>query len=210
MRLIFGIAVWVLLVGTFALGDAPPAGATDYLAGLTALEHANYADAVAAMSRAIDADDENPDYRIGRAVGLIFEEKLDDAQKDLRRALKLRPEDRSAKMWLASDVAMHGDWSDTNIFPIAGDAFESAVRQMSHTYGQYFWELAENRRTGFSNEPSAAMKASIAGARAQFPALSQQFAARAEAGLQGSGRGSSAIERCNWLRRKIMPVDLAR
>ncbi len=176
--------------------DASPAGAADYLNGLTALERADYPAAVASMSKAIDADDENPDYRIGRAVGLTFEEKLNDAQKDLKRALKLRPDDSSAKMWLASNVAMHGDWSDSDIYPLAGgDAFDSAVRQMSHTYGQYFWQLAENRRTGFSNVPSDAMKASIASARAQFPTLSQQFAARAEASLQGNGSALSGVIR---------------
>ena len=90
---------------------------------------------------------------------------------------------------------MHGDWSDTNIYPLVGDQFESAVRQMSHVYGQYFWQLAENRRTGFSNEPSDAMKASIAGARAEFPNLSKQFAARTEASLQGSGGALSGVIR---------------
>jgi tetratricopeptide (TPR) repeat protein len=196
MRAIAAVVLWMLFFGAMsARADAPPAGAADYLNGLTALERADYPGAIASMSKAIDADDENPDYRIGRAVGLIFEEKLNDAQKDLNRALKLRPEDRSAKMWLASDVAMHGDWSDTNIYPLVGDQFESDVRQMSHVYGQYFWQLAENRRTGFSNEPSDAMKASIAGARAEFPTLSKQFAARAEASLQGSGNALSGVIR---------------
>ena len=90
---------------------------------------------------------------------------------------------------------MHGDRSDTNIYPLTGDQFESAVRQMSHIYGQYFWQLAENRRTGFSNEPSEAMEASIAGARAEFPDLSKQFAALAEASLQGSGNALSGVIR---------------
>jgi tetratricopeptide (TPR) repeat protein len=196
MRAIAVVVFWMLIFGVaVARADAPPAGAADYLGGLTAFEHADYPGAVASMSKAIDADDENPDYRIGRAVGLIFEEKLNDAQKDLKRALKLRPDDRSAKMWLATDVAMHGDWSDTNIYPLTGDEFESNVRHMSHVYGQYFWELAENRRTGFSSQPTDAMKASLAGARAQFPTLSKQFAARAEASLQGNGNALSGVIR---------------
>ena len=84
----------------FARADAPPAGAGDYLSGLTAPEAADYPAAVASMSKAIDADDENPDYRIGRAVGLIFEEKLNDAQKDLNCALEA-----SARRSLGEDVA---------------------------------------------------------------------------------------------------------
>jgi hypothetical protein len=55
MRLISAMAVSLLLfLATSARADTPPAGAGDYLEGLTAFELAKYDDAIAAMSKAIE------------------------------------------------------------------------------------------------------------------------------------------------------------
>jgi len=193
----------LLLCAAFVRADAPPAGASEYLDGLGALEHAQFGDAVTSMGKAIDADEENPDYRIGRAVALIFSEKPHDAEADLQRAMKLRPADSSAKMWLATAVAMQGDFGrDSNIYPFAtyGATFDNAVREMSHDYGQYGWEIAENRRTG-GGQVGAQTRAKFANAKAQFPILAKEFAGDAESSLQANNSGLAAVVRDRALAR---------
>jgi tetratricopeptide (TPR) repeat protein len=193
----------LLNTAVVGLADTAPAGAADYLDGLKALEQAKFPDAIAAMGKAVDADDENPDYRIGRAVALILSEKMADAQPDLQRALKLRPHDPSARLWLATAVAMQGKFQqDSNIYPFAtyGDTFGNAVREMSHHYGQYGWELAEARRVG-GGQVGENTKAAYADAKAQFPVLAKQFAANAESTLQANDPALAGVVRDQALAR---------
>jgi Flp pilus assembly protein TadD len=209
MRALVALAVLLpLTLNTFSRADAPPAGASDYLDGLSALEHAKFSDAVASMGKAVDADDENPDYHVGRGVALILSEKITDAQTDLERAMKLRPNDDSAKLWLASAIAMQGDFGhDSDIYPFAthGDDFGNAVREMSHNYGQYFWSLNEARRlqtSGMGNgQADNGAKRQIAGARAEFPKLAQQFAANAESSMQANNPALAGVVRDRALAR---------
>jgi tetratricopeptide (TPR) repeat protein len=204
MRAAFVVAAFFLVLTTrVSRAQAPPAGAADYLEGLTSLGEGKFGDAVTQMGRAVDADEENPDYRIGRAVALIFSEKMADAEKDLQRALKLRPNDRSARMWLASAAAMQGDFQhDSDIYPFAtfGASFDNAVRAMSHHYGQYGWELAEARRVG-GGQVGAQTRADYANAKAQFPILARQFATNAEVSLQANNPALAGVVRDRALAR---------
>ncbi|MBV8780185.1 MAG: hypothetical protein JO353_02200, partial [Phycisphaerae bacterium] len=172
------------------LGAATPDGASDFLTGLESLNAGKPGDAIAPLNKAVDADEENPDYRLARAVATILSDHPADAISDLERAEKLRPNYRDAKLWHASAVAMQGDFThDSDIYPFAQfqDTYGNAVRAMSHHYGQYYFELDEAQRLkqqGMGNgDADPAAKRDIANARAQFPALARQFVEQEETEL---------------------------
>lgn len=167
------------------------AGATQYLAGLDQLERAAWTGAVDAFSEAVDQADENPDYFLARGVAQTFAEKLEAAERDLRRADRLRPNHDPTRMWLASVVAMRGRLSeDVEIFPAAThDPYETAVREMSRRYGNLPFQQQLN--PGYSDPH---WQQEFDSARAGFAGLARQFAQKskpaggATAGLL-AGRG---------------------
>lgn len=121
-------------------------GQVDYLAGLGALEQGHGADAITALTAAIQADSENADYFVARGVANILSEKLPAAIKDLERAQRLRPDHKKTKLWLAVAVGMTGDFfRDSTIYPFAtNDLDESFVRQASHDYGEVAFRQPRN------------------------------------------------------------------
>jgi Flp pilus assembly protein TadD len=88
---------------------ALPPALEAYLDGLTALETAKWADAIAAFSKAIEADPDNEAYHRARGVANTLAEKLDSALTDLRRSGKLKIGDKESRIWLAVALQMSGD-----------------------------------------------------------------------------------------------------
>ena len=164
-----------------AAANKPPAaapsalGLTDYLAGLDALERSQAADAVAALTRAVQADSENAEYYLARGVAHILSEKLPQAIKDLERALRLRPDHKKSKLWLAVAVGMTGDFGrDSTIYPFAtNDLDESFVRQASHDYGEVAFRSARDEVTPDLLAKREVAKKQIAQAVALFAGQAQ-------------------------------------
>jgi tetratricopeptide (TPR) repeat protein len=191
MRAIPGFAVFLLLLCITVARGAVPDGANEYLDGLAALQQAKFSDATTLFAKAVDADEENPDYRIAHGVALIFCEKPTDAQRDLNRAIKLRPGDATARMWLATAVSMLGDfYHDSEIYPVAThDVYVTAVRKMGRDYGAVPWaqkRAQQEANSGFANNmdgPGPREQQLQAGAIASFPKLAAEFAQSAESAL---------------------------
>lgn len=131
------------VLGMWLLAAAAPvraagAGLPEYVDALDALERADWAGAIAFADRALAADSDSAAFTLARGVARTLAERLDDAETDLNRVLRLGGFDREAKLWLASVVAMKGQFQrDSTIFPAAtNDLDETAVRTMSRDYGE--------------------------------------------------------------------------
>lgn len=183
------IRLWVVLL-FLCPGLARAADGVDaYLDGLDLLEAGKFAEAQAAFNKAIDADDENANYRIALGVALTLGEKLPEAEKVLDRALKLSNNDPEARLWMATAIAMQGDFQrGTTIFPfaVARDEYVNEIRRMSHEYGQAEFALATARRNGnnkwdveYANQQLAAREP----LRKTFPRLATAFSQKMKAKL---------------------------
>lgn len=184
---------WViaLALGTVTLsGSASESpGINGYIAGLDALEQGKWADAAEQLTAALRAEPENADFFTARGVAYALGERLSDAKKDLDRANRLRPNQPATNLWLATVVAMQGDFSKAaEIFPYATlDPYESAVRKMSHEYGDVAFrktlgdELAVEQARPVQDQ-----------ARASFVTLARQFVERAK---PAGGEVSAALGR---------------
>lgn len=161
-------------------GKAPPPrkGLEDYLEGLDALGAGSFGPALEAFGRATAADEESPDYHVARGVALAFLERISEAGAALERADRLRGNHEETRLWLASVVAMNGDFpKDADLFPYAtNDPYQSAVRKMSRDYGglAYFRRKGDRAVTLKKHEQEREV------ARASFPAVAAAFAARAK------------------------------
>lgn len=162
----------------FGKAPAPQKGLDDYLDGLDALGAGSLAAALEAFAKATAADEENADYQLARGVTLALLERLPEAGAALERANRLRGNHEDTRLWLASVVAMNGDFpKDADIFPYATrDPYQTAVRKMSRAYGglTYFKRKGDRAVTlrKYEEEREAA--------RAGFPAAAAAFAARAK------------------------------
>ncbi|MCY2928978.1 MAG: tetratricopeptide repeat protein [Planctomycetota bacterium] len=102
-------AFLVLLAAAVAPSRAADnAGARAYMDGLDALTAAKWADAEAAFSKAVDADEDNADYLTARGVARALGQKAPAAVKDLQRSLRMR-DDWETKLWLCAALYMTGD-----------------------------------------------------------------------------------------------------
>src|SRR5579862_1662498 len=172
--LLLSAPLWSRLVAA----DTP--GMTSYVEGLDALERAKWNDAIDAFTKSIDAEEENPDYYVARGVALALGEQIEKAQKDLERANRLRPNHTPTKLWLATTVGMQGRFmEDSNYFPAATrDPYETAVREMSHKYGEMSFRLKTNRDE--AREYGARWQKERDAAKEKFPMLAKQFVERAK------------------------------
>ena len=157
---------------------ASPQGANagaDYLAGVEAMERADWKTAIEALDRAVAKDSENTRAYVARGAALVLSEQPAAAQKDLERALRLSPQDNEARLWMASAIAMQGDFdNDSTYFPDAtNDPYETLVRRTTKEYGDLAWQQAKQDALAY---PKAREKREKA--RQQFPELGRQFAAR--------------------------------
>lgn len=138
LRDFFAAIGLLLLMRNLLSAEPAQPGVQAYTKGLQALQQGKPAEAIDALSEAVDADEENADFYTARGVARVLAEKLPEAAKDLERSLRLRPGHHETRMWLASGVAMGGEFDrDVTIYPVStDDRHESFVRQASHDYGQ--------------------------------------------------------------------------
>jgi tetratricopeptide (TPR) repeat protein len=173
-------------------------GTDAYLAGLDALEQGNWADAAEHLTAALKAEPENPDYFTARGVAYALGELPEDAQKELDRANRLRPNHTPTKLWLATVIAMQGDFSAAaEIYPYATrDPYESAVRRMSHEYGDVAFRqtLGDELAVQQARPKQAQARQSFVGLARQFverakPAGAAVSTALGQRGIQRAGAG---------------------
>lgn len=184
----------VLAILLFARLSFAADGVQSYLQGLDALEAGKFADASSQFEKAVDADDENPDYRIALGVSLTLGEKLPEAEKVLRRAIKLSNNAEEARLWLATAIAMQGRFQeDTDIYPAAKfkDQYVNPIREMSRQYGQAAFAVETARRNG--NDPADVEYARQQLAkrdqlRVGFPRLAGSFTERVKSKLPAGQR----------------------
>jgi tetratricopeptide (TPR) repeat protein len=190
-RVVSRTALVILSVLGTALGTATDAaerpGTSSYLEGLDFLERAAWDQAVAAFTRAIEADEENADYYTARGVAYTLRERLTEAFSDLSRADRLRPSHKPTRLWLASVVAMQGRlFEDTKHYPAATpDPYETAVREAARFYGDPIF-----RKDRLREQPSAAQWQQQDAARQKFPAFAREFVRR----VKPAGAVSGALK----------------
>ena len=93
------MAAAVLLATAVPLRADDKQGTVAYLQGLDALSAGKWADAVAAFSKAADADEDNPDYLTARGVARAVAQEPAAAIKDLQRSMRMRADDWETKLW---------------------------------------------------------------------------------------------------------------
>jgi len=145
-----------------------------YLTGLDALERGVWDEAVDYLGKAVEADDENPDYHLAHGVALAFAERVHAAARSLQRADRLRPNHDPTRLWHASVVAMKGEFrEDQKIYPAATrDPYETAVREMSRWYGEPAF------RANHLGDDDPSYQKSREKARGRFRTLARQFVKR--------------------------------
>jgi Tfp pilus assembly protein PilF len=143
--------LFALFVVLFALPALAGDGAKEFIAGLDFLETGKFSDAADQFKSAIEENDENPDYRIGLGVALTLGEKLPEAEKVLARAIKLSNNSDESRLWMATVVAMQGQFMrDTEYYPAAvfKNEYVNEIREMSRQYGQAAFALETAKRNG--------------------------------------------------------------
>lgn len=176
------------LVSLFPLAPPPSAPAAQpaesqpavaYVAGVEALEAADFKRAAELLGRAVAADGDNADYLRALGVAHTLAEDFYAAVTDLQRALRLRGDDREARLWLAAAFLMGGDpASGSQHFSVSGvppDYADMVYNRMamdywsSRTHGTYLDR--ETRRQVQVREP----------VRTLFPEAARAYARRHKA-----------------------------
>lgn len=186
------VAVSVLTPAAAPAPIADPA-ALAYVEGLEALRDGRFDDAVAAFTRAVDADSESVGYRIARGVTHLFAERPEAAIPDLDRAMHLSGQSREARLWRAAADRMQANFFTETYPQTTNDPFESRVGDAAAFWGQTF------RKVEQGYEPTAEKQAEI---RARLADVRRWFVERK---LESSGaaelrweRGKALCDRGAW------------
>lgn len=83
-------------------------GLMAYLEGLDDLSQGQFPEAVAALSRALEASGDDPDYVLSRGIAETLAEQFQPAMKDFKRYQKLGGKGREAELWTYIAEAMSG------------------------------------------------------------------------------------------------------
>ncbi len=191
LKWVFAAVISLLTQASFAVSPAEL-----YLAGLDALEAGKFIDAAGQFEKAIDEDDENADFRIAYGVALTLAEKLPEAEKALNRAIKLSNNADEARLWLATALAMQGNFDKgTEIYPfaIARNEYVNNIRRMSHAYGQGAFAVATAERNGNNQADLDYARQELAkrdGLRAGFVQLATSYSQRMKSKLPAGQRGA--------------------
>jgi tetratricopeptide (TPR) repeat protein len=127
-----------MLICAFALSTAARAGgAQDGEAGLQALDHGSYDEAVRLFTRALNAKDLSNDDRefayLSRAKAYLGKGDTTDGLADLRQAVRLKPDDADAAAALSQ--ATNGRADDSSAPVSAGDPWG----MLATMAGRYYW-----------------------------------------------------------------------
>ena len=124
--------------------DTPESAPAAYLDGLGKLAAGDWAKAVGAFTKAIDADEENVDCRVARGVALTLQEKFPAAIRDLSRALRQRPDDWEAKLWLGTAYKLSGDAATAAGHVVNGPRGVAIPSQADRDYSQFMLTMSSN------------------------------------------------------------------
>jgi tetratricopeptide (TPR) repeat protein len=102
------LASMCLLSPVSAVADIQTIAAAPYIEGLDALNEGRWADAVAALTKALDAAGDNSDIVLARGVANTLAEDFTKALKDLERAKRLGYRGREPELWTYVAEAMSG------------------------------------------------------------------------------------------------------
>jgi len=150
------------------------AGNEAYLEGLDALAHGDFDAARKRFEAAVEENEDDAAPHLALAVAWTFLERFEPALKQVERADRLQPGQKSTRLWKATIVAMAGRlFEDTNYYPAATrDPFETDLREMSHRYGDPAFRATK------LHEAVANADAVRAKERAGFPDLARRFVER--------------------------------
>ena len=169
-------------------------GVDAYLLALDALEQAQWAQAIQHLNTALQLEPENPDYLTARGVAYTLARRLKDAEVDLEQANRLRPNHKPTKLWWATAIGMQGRFEeDSLVYPFAThDQYESAVRRMSHEFGEKYFRQSMGDELAVQQAQPAYEQAIRS-----FPTLAQMFVERAKPGkaVTDGSQGASAVAR---------------
>lgn len=156
---------------------AQPKGQAAYLDGLERLESAKWAEATAAFNRAIDEDEENAAYYLARGVSYVLAEDFKSAMTNFDRVLRLKPNDKHAKLWKSVTLNMQGRFMDGSaVYPQATrDQYENQVQDMARLYGQLNFT---KQNGGSTPEWDKKWETDQATAKRKFPEIAKLFTSR--------------------------------
>ncbi|MDR3638603.1 MAG: tetratricopeptide repeat protein [Isosphaeraceae bacterium] len=149
-----------------------PAAAADgvlsYVDGLDAIEAGRFADALAPLGAAIEAEEENPSYYAARGTAYLLGEKVAEGMKDLTRATRLDPNHKDARRMLSFGFRMRGDERRAaEVYPhYSNDDWDRFLLETGNSYGrlaragdlagrnpQYFAEVQQQRASALRRLP---------------------------------------------------------
>lgn len=168
----------LVLVAATAATAGP--GTADYLRGVEAIQKGDAAAATAALTKAVTAEDENPDGHLALGVANVLGEQFPQAIKALERALRLREGHEETRLWLASAYRMGGNPAKgAQLFSfgkLPKDYTDLVYNRMAWDY----WALKYQNRPA-PNLPQERLQAAAA------------FAERAKAGAGASAETAPAV-----------------
>jgi hypothetical protein len=173
----FFIAISLLASSAILHAQTPAdTGAAAYIAGIEALERADYATAIPALTKAIAADGDNGSYHRARGVAYTLSESFADAITDLKRAQTIDPDDTEARLWIAAAYRMSGD--------VATGAANFTMRDLPHGYANMVYnvmamEYWQSRYQGSYYDPATKQRVQASGAvKTLFPDAARAYAQR--------------------------------
>lgn len=189
-----GLLTWIVVLamslsagtGVQAKAATPPAGASGaqlYLDGLTRLAEADWAKAAGAFAKAVDADEENADYRTAHGVALTLQGQFVPAIKDFERSLRLRGDDWETKLWLGAAYKMSGDAATAARYVVHGPRGVAIPSQADKDYSLFMLTLSQNYWSAATRgeyvDPKSGKKLTVRDiAAADFPKAGTLFAER--------------------------------
>ena len=184
---LFVLATTALMLLTAAPCLADDGGASaSYLAGLDALSGARWPEALAALTKATGADEENADYRTARGVALVLSQQFPDAVKELQRALRLRAGDWETKLWLGAAYKMGGAPATGAQYVVYGPPGRGGQDKAVLDYSifvtmmsQHYWQAMTNGQYTDSKTNKSMTTRDIAAV--EFPRAGAMFAQRRQA-----------------------------
>ncbi|HEX3356116.1 MAG TPA: tetratricopeptide repeat protein [Tepidisphaeraceae bacterium] len=164
MRCIFACAI-LLTANCFLISAraVEPAGQSDFLHGLDALQHQQWKDAAKAFAAAADADDENAQYHTAFAIASMMTNDLRTAKSEFDRSLKLNPKDVTTHRWAAgyyrftgdaltaSRIQSPADYSGT-VQEAAEKVYQMRFDHVSPQEAQHRWDTLHGFAVAYANE----------------------------------------------------------
>src|SRR5207237_892959 len=158
--------------------------------GIEHLESARWADAVAALTRALEADGDNAGYVVARGVAHTLAERFPQALTDLQRAGKLRNNFWEARLWLATAYRMSGDPAQGARHFLHGDM--ASKDYASLVYNEMAMEYWQSKFQGqFYDAATRMMVLAAEPVRRKFAEAATWFARRAKS--TGAGQDLSSL-----------------